>query len=146
MKRYIGPKPLVEEHYHIQELMERQERRHDDRTDQRTRKDELEANARFIASEPNFALKEFYCVQCDLDFVSEAVKQVEDDWNCPGHQIAFYRTKCFKGHWCMRLVTDRFMDSYFFFSKRLARDRAKHYEDTIQPFQTGYNLLFGKKK
>lgn len=146
MKRYFGPAPLVEEHYHIQELIERQEVRSEDRVIDRNRKEELEANAKFIKSEPFQTLKEFYCRQCKEDFVAEVVKEIEEDWNCPGHQIAFYRTKCFKGHWCMRLITDRFLDSYFFFSKRLARDRVLHHSDTIQPHETGFNLLFGKKK
>lgn len=145
MSKWIGPKPLVEEHYHIDDLISAQERRSDDRTYHRERKAQLEENAKLIASDADFVLKEFWCNTCQLDFVSETVKQVEDDWNCPGHQIAFYRTKCFKGHWCIRLITDRFLDGYFMRSKHLARDRAKHYQDTLQPFQDGYNLLFGKK-
>ncbi len=145
MNKWIGPKPLVEEHYHIQDLITAQELRSDDRAYHRSRKEQQDENTRFIASEPGMVLKEFWCEQCKVDFMSETVKQVEDDWNCPGHQIAFYRTKCFKGHWCVRLITDRFLDGYFTKSKRLARDRAKHYQDTLQPFQDGFNLLFGKK-
>lgn len=140
-----GPRPLVEEHYHIQELINSQERRTDDREYYRNKAKEKEDRMGYIKDAKAKDLREFWCETCKEDFLAEAVKEVEIDWSCPTQYIAFYRTKCFKGHWCMRLITDRHKDAYWFKSKRVKADQGKHYADTVQPHETGFNLLYGKK-
>lgn len=139
-----SPKPLIEDHYHIQDLIKAQEKRADDRQYYRNKsKARDERMADISAADPK-QLKPFWCHDCQHDFLAESIKEVEMDWSCPGQYIAFYRTKCFKGHWCMRLITDVYMDGYWTRSKRCRADQGAHFADTLQPYQTGYNMLYKK--
>ncbi len=139
------PRPEIENHYYIRELIEGQDRRSQDRTYHQNRIKANEERAKDIKDAKAKELKAFYCETCKLDFLGEAFKEVEDDWSCYGQQIAFYKTKCFKGHWCMRLITDTHKDSYWFRSKRVAADRGQHSLDTLQPGETNYELLYSRK-
>jgi hypothetical protein len=139
------PHPLLEDHYHIRDLINAQERRAADRQYHRDRIKEQEDRNGIIADAKPVTLTEFWCDECHLDFKGEAVKQIEDDWTNPKQQIAFYKTKCFKQHWCIRLITDRHMDGFFQKSRRVAADRGNHAIDTLQPFETGFNMVYGKK-
>lgn len=143
MKNY-GPKPLIEEHYHIQELIDRQEKRTDDRNYHREKEKERGEREDLIKDSKQVAITDFFCRQCKKDFKAQAIRLIEQDWTC-NQRIAYYKTKCFKGHWCMRLITDRHKDAFWSKSKLMALDRGNHYADTIQPYETGFNLLYGKK-
>lgn len=144
MRSYdYSPRPEVENHHHIRDLIEAQEKRATDRTYHQDRVKALDERDKDIREADGKKTLPFYCVSCGDDFIGEAVKQVEEDWSA-NQRIAFYKTKCFKGHWCIRLVTDRLRDGYFFKSKRIAVDRGKGYADMLQPFQTNYNLMYGK--
>ncbi len=139
------PKPNVEYHYHIEELINKQETRVQDREYHRNRIKNLDDRDSLIKEAKIFLETEFYCETCRQDFKGQAIKQVEVDWTNTIQSVAFYKTKCFKGHWCMRLITDKHLDRYWFKSLAVARDRGKHHNDTLQPFETGFNLLYGKK-
>ncbi len=140
------PHPLIEDHFHIQDLINAQEKRSADREYHRNRIKSLEDRDGLIADSKPVALTDFWCNECKEDFKAQAVKQVETDWTNSGQRIAFYKTKCFKGHWCIRLVTDRHKDGFWQRSKFVALDRGNHAIDVIQPFETNYNLVYGKPK
>lgn len=139
------PRPAIEDHHHIRELIERQEARTADRIYHQVKDKNLSERMSDIKAEQWKAVKDFWCPTCEVDFLSEGIKEVEIDWSNPAQYIAFYRTKCSKGHWCQRLITDRLKDIYFYRSRRVARDRAVHFGDTLQPWQTGFNLMYGRK-
>ncbi len=139
-----GPRPTIEDHYHIQELIDAQERRAADRTYHKDRVKAIAERESEIKAADGKRLMPFWCSTCKVDFAGEAIKQVEVDWSNPSQQVAFYRTKCFKGHWCVRLITDKVRDAYFYRSKMVARDRHLHHNDLVQSFETGYHLLYGK--
>lgn len=141
-----GPRPLIEEHYHIGELIERQEARVRDKNMHREREKEKDERDALINDSKKVDRKEFFCRKCDKDFVGIAQLQVEEDWNGTDQRIAFYKTKCFCGKWCIRLVTDRDRDPYWRMSRLVRADRANHANDLLQPFEEGYNLLYGKQK
>lgn len=146
MRNYENtPRPNVEHHPHIRELIEVQEKRAADRTLFRERDKQAAERDSMINDAQMKCVVEFWCAKCKEDFKGAAIKQVEADWNNPAQRIAFYRMKCFEGHWCMRFVTDRARDPFFVRSRLLALDRANHYEDTIQPFQSGYDMLYSRK-
>ena len=75
---------------------------------------------------------------------NKTIRQEEIDWNNQEQTIAFYKTKCFCGKWCIRLVTDKLADGYWQRSRFVALDRGNHHSDLIQPFEEGFNLLYGK--
>lgn len=140
-----GPKPLIEEHYHIQDLIDGQQKRVDDREDSRVRKLEGKDRQDEINDAKSVIVTDFWCHTCKEDFKSMAIKEIEMDWSCPGQNIAFYKSKCDKGHWCIRLISDKVKDSFWMNSQAVARDRGKFSNAIIQPFETGYNLLYGKR-
>lgn len=139
------PKPLVEEHYHITDLINAQEKRVQDRNYHRQRVKDLEERESVLSDSKPFALTDFYCDRCGKDFKAQAFRQIEKDWTNSKQSVAFYKTKCFQGHWCIRLITDKYKDAFWQKSKVVALDRGKGYADSLQPFETGFNLLYGKK-
>lgn len=139
------PHPLIEDHYHIRSLIEGQEKRSADRTFHRDRIKDGEERDSLIADNKGMTLTDFWCDRCSLDFKAQAVKQVEVDWTNSRQSVAFYKTKCFNGHWCVRLITDRHKDGFWQKSKLVSLDRGNHHNDTVQPHETGFNMLYGKK-
>ena len=137
------PRPLTEDHYHIRELIEFQEKKASDRTYHRERAKEKEERDSLIRGVQVVVLTDFWCNTCKEDFKAQAIKEIEQDWNT-GENNAFYRTKCFKGHWCIRLITDKHKDGFWTKSKAVALDRGKHHNDTLQPHETGFNMLYKK--
>lgn len=138
------PRPEIENHYHIRELFEFHERKTEDRSYHRDKEKEKQERDDTINSVQTFVATEFWCDTCKEDFKAQAIKEIETDWSNPNQRIAFYRTKCFKGHWCMRLITDKHKDAYWFKSRAVHRDRGEHYADTLQPHETGFNMLYKK--
>lgn len=146
MREYEAiPRPTIEDHFHIRELIEIQEKRAADRTYHKDRQKAQEERMSDIKAEPSKATKHFYCTDCSKDFVAEAIKEVEVDWSNTAQYIAFYRSKCFCGKWAQRLITDKFRDEYWFKSKKVAQDRGTHHNDLVQSFETNYQLLYGKR-
>lgn len=139
------PRASVEQHYHIRELIERQDKRATERQQVIDRKEAYDERNRDIAGHKAKELVDFHCSDCLTDFKGEAIKQVEIDWSNDQQNIAFYKSKCFCGKWVMRFITDRFRDPYWFKSNNVAKDRGRHHNDILQPFETGYNILYGKK-
>lgn len=135
------PKPLVEEHYHINDLIEAQEKRTADRTLHQNREKERGERMKEIEIAKDVEAKGFWCVTCSVDFVAPAYK-FKDNWG----DNAWYKTKhhpC--GTWCMRNITDTWRDSYWTKSVGVSHGRGKHFADAVQPTDTNFNLLYGKK-
>lgn len=139
------PKPLIEEHYHIQSLIEGQEKRANDRQYHKDRIKSLQERDELISDSKLVCVTDFWCHKCKQDFKSMTIREVETDWTNTAQRIAFYRGKCDKGHWCIRFITDRHKDGFWVRSQLMAIDRGKHFADIIQPYQTNFNLLYGKK-
>lgn len=145
MNKY-QPKPLIEEHYHIQDLIDGQQKRTDERNYYREKGKNSQERNDLIKDAKTVVATDFWCSRCKQDFKSMAIKEVEIDWSCLTQYIAFYRSKCGKGHWCIRLVTDRQKDGFWIRSRLCALDRGNHSLDTIQPHETGFNMLYKKIK
>ena len=145
MKYDHEPRPNIEHHYHIRELIEGQEKRTADRNYHRDKEKEREERNDLIKDAKLVTLTDFWCEGCKKDFKSIAIKQIETDWSNSTQNIAFYKTKCYCGKWCIRLITDRYRDAFWSKSKLMALDRGNHFADTIQPYETNFNLLYGKR-
>lgn len=145
MKFNQVPHPTIEDHFHIQELINGQEKRSEDREFHRNRIKALEEREDLIKDSKPVTLTDFWCDTCKKDFKSQAIRQVELDWSNTSQRVAFYKTKCFKGHWCIRLITDKHKDGFFVKSRFMSLDRGNHFDDTVQPNETNFNLLYGKK-
>ena len=133
------PRPLVEEHYHVNELIELQQKRSEDRTRHQEIEKSRDGFIKAIAGFKDLENLDFYCDKCQVDFQARAHKQI-DSWG----EVAYYKIKHSCGKWCMRHITDRFQDAYFFHSPIIARQRGEHHNDLLQGFETGYNMLYKK--
>ena len=144
---YIGDKPLIEDHYHIAELIAGQEKRSGEREYFRVKEKAIEERQKLIDDSQMVVGTDFHCNRCNEDFKQMAVLQVELDWSNLTQSIAFYKGKHKKcGSWAIRLVTDKLRDGFWQRSKALALERGKYHNDILQPFETGYNLVYGKQK
>lgn len=85
----------------------------------------------------------FYCKECKKDYFPKRVVKVEqNDWNTGG-KFRFWRSKhC--GVWNARLISQKIHDKFFIKSPSVCRDRRINKNDLIQPFETGFNMLYGK--
>lgn len=143
MKYDYQPRPNIEQHHHIRNLIELQEKRSFEREYYRSK--EKEERLSTIKESSLVVVTDFYCCKCKEDFKSMSVKEVETDWSNENQYVAFYKAKCFKGHWCIRFITDKLSDPFWMNSKLIALDRGRHYQDILQPSENGYNLLYGRK-
>lgn len=139
------PRPDVEQHPYIRMLIDGQNKRALDRTYHQNRIKASNERDTLIADAKLVELVDFWCRSCKKDFKGVAIKQVEVDWNNAGQNIAFYKTKCFCGAWSVRWITDKHRDPYWVQSKEVSRDQGEHYADMVQPFMTGFNMLYGRK-
>lgn len=140
------PKPLVEEHYHIEELITAQQKRSDDRTYYQERIKNSEERQKMIDDAQMMISTDFYCLQCHKEFKANAVLQVEQDWSKLSQCIAFYKSKhkeC--GKWSIRHLTDKHLDGFWRRSKLARLEQGKYHNDLIQPFEINYNMLYGKR-
>jgi len=139
-------KPLVEEHYHIDELIDAQEKRAEDREYHRQRVKNAEERSKIIDDAKMLVSTDFHCIRCRQDFKANAVLQVEQDWSKPSQMIAFYKSKhrlC--GAWAIRNLTDKHLDGFWQRSRAMRLEQGKYHNDLLQPFETGYNMLYGKR-
>ena len=140
------PRPELENHPHIRMLIETQEKKTKDRNLHRDKDKELAERQEEIDRYKPVDIIEFLCEECKEDFAHLAYKQVETDWSNTAQKIAFYKgvhEDC--GTWAIRYITDRNADPYWMQSAQVARDRGKHFADILQPFESGFELMFGRK-
>ena len=134
------PRPEVESHYHIKDLILGQEKR----TEDRKRHQDVEKNRdvfdKVVGGFKDRELLDFYCKTCRRDFAGRSQKQL-DSWA----DIAYYKIKHTCGTWAIRHITDRERDPYFYNSRIIARQRGSHFTDLLQPFENNFNLIHGKK-
>lgn len=134
------PRPEVEKHYHLRNLIESQEKRSNDRARHLEIEKRRYQEIKDIAGFKDFDTLDFYCKRCDKDFISIG-RKVIDAWK----PIAYYTTKHECGSRAIRHITDRHQDPYFFKSRKVAKDRGENSNAMIQHFETGYQMLYGKK-
>lgn len=139
------PRPDVEMHPHVRMLIENQQKRTQDRNTFRDREKEYAERQEEIMKAKPFHIVEFYCTHCHEDFADLAHKQIELDWSNSLQNIAFYKGKHDCGTWAIRYITDKLADPYWTESMQVAQDRGKHFADLLQPFETGYQTLYGRK-
>lgn len=139
------PRPEVEDHFHIRDLIEKQEGWARDRTLHRQHETAANERRSEAAGLPLKATMPFWCVTCKDDFMAETIREDTRDWNRPEEPEAMYRTKCPKGHWCLRHGTDKHRDKYFERSRLVAADRGRHAADVLQPWDSGYDMLYRNK-
>ena len=140
MKYENTPRPEIEHHFHIRDLIEGQEKRTADVDYHRSRIKGNEERDKEITLAKVVEIKDFWCNECEEDFTTVGMKHI-DSWT----PIAYYKTKHECGNWCMRHITDKHKDVYWFESMKVAKDKASHSVDMLQPHESNFQLMYGKK-
>lgn len=85
----------------------------------------------------------FYCSRCKKDYFPQRIVKVEQhDWNTGGI-FRFWRSKHCKT-WNVRLISQKLHDKFFIKSPSVCQDRRLNSNDLLQPFQTGFDMLYKK--
>ena len=130
----------AEYHPEIQALVKAHEKRQADRQYHRDIEKMRDDMIKEIKSAPEFEKIHCYCEGCGREFTARAGKIV-DSWS----PIAWYITKCRCGKRQLRRITDKIWDRYYFKSKEIFKQRFDNFADILQPFQSGYEMMWGKK-
>jgi len=130
------------EHDDVRRLRERLEGRWEERDREKMR--EALRKERDVNDDTPASI--FYCRRCQCDFFPRIVfKSQEEDWNTGGtfrYWKAFHRL-C--GEPEKRLISDKLKDNFWRLSPSVKRQRAVFMKDMLQPQETGFNMLYGRK-
>lgn len=86
----------------------------------------------------------FYCKRCKKDYLPKRIVKVDSkDWNT-NQLFRFWRSKHCKT-WNVRFITNKVKDPFWIKSPSVIQDRRKNALDLIQPGETGFSMLYGKK-
>jgi hypothetical protein len=83
---------------------------------------------------------DFWCDECDEDFSSPAYKTVHRLYGDP---VVCYRTTHECGNDCLRLVSHKDHDPYYWKSGKIRRQRALYAQDVLQADDYGFRTLYG---
>lgn len=131
------PHPTVEDHHYIQDLINGQEKRSNERAYWQEVEKKRDQFAKDVSGFKLVDVMAFHCLACNKDFTALTFRVI-DGWG----ERAYYKTKHKCGTWCIRHVTNRELDPYFLRSKVLAQSRGLMHNETLQPWEIGYNTLY----
>lgn len=131
----------------IEKLEKRLDKRFEERDKEATRQGYLAENEKEIQDGLKMRISDFYCKRCKCDYLDyKSTGVVESDWSNEDNCVAYWNsrhTKC--GTWNRRLITNKRNDPYWVKSPKMKRDVGNYYRDMIQPNQSGFEMLYGKK-
>jgi len=86
----------------------------------------------------------FYCDKCKQDYTPERIyKREVKDWNNNGTFRYWQSKHCSK--WNTRLISEKIKDKFFIKSPSIIRERRLRKQEMLQPGQSGYDMLYGRK-
>lgn len=87
----------------------------------------------------NVTQLDFYCKACAKDFTTTAYKHVRETNYWP---IAYYVGLCPKRHRCLRYITEKYKDPYYWTSKLLQRQRVDLADAMLTPDHPRFKLVY----
>jgi hypothetical protein len=130
-------------HHQVDKLERLVDRNTNERAKDKEEKDRKYDRERLIADSKDNVTSAYWCSKCKKDYQAPSRRFIETDWNT-GDNIAYYVSHCPKRHINKRFITDRLFDPYYRSSRMLQVQRIDYQKDLIQPFQSGYNMLYGQ--
>ena len=130
----ISEKERLEKRLADREKLERQER-------ERHKKN---PNERMIGEDSRERIESypFFCNVCQEDFDSSAIRNI---YHLDGKVYAVWRARCpYCDEWCVRYISHRDEDPYYYNSKRVLKERSESEEDLLQPGEYGFNTRYGE--
>lgn len=121
-------------------LIKRVEKTQEERTRREKFKAYLEERANEINAAPFKEALDFWCDVCAKDWEGVGFKEVRVPQNSLWY--AFYRGWCPEGHQCVRRITDKLLDPYFYWSYKVSIMRAQYADDMVTPDDPRFKELY----
>lgn len=100
----------------------------------------LEEREKEIKIAKERVMTSFFCDTCDADWDGVGFKQIRvpkgSMW------FAYYIGYCPAGHPCVRRITDKLNDPYFYRSYILKKEQAKHADDFLPHWHPRFKLVY----
>jgi hypothetical protein len=126
--------------------MQNYERRIEDRRAERERvfRDDnaYHAHMKVIREAYETTRMDFWCEECQKDFTSDAYKVIGEAGQWP---VAWYAGLCPENHVCIRYITDKENDSYYWKSKMIREQRHEMADAMLIPSDPRFKLVYPEK-
>jgi len=129
-----------EETLHEKLLRRRVEINRADRERYEKMKNWLKGRMSDITSARESTRTSFFCETCDADFDGMGYKQVR--WPKGTLWFAYYLGFCPKRHPCVRRITDRLSDPYFYKSYVVRKQQAKHGDEFLPHWHPRFKVVY----
>ena len=135
----------------MNDQIEKLEQRLEKRFQQRDREKEIEyakyENQKDVQEALQTPITDFYCKKCNCDYEDlNASPIIETDWTQKGKYLVYVNSKHKKcSTWNRRYATNKNLDPYWVKSPKMKRDQGNYYRDMIQPHESGFDMLYGRK-
>lgn len=103
----------------------------------------LEGRVKEIKNAPERVRTSFFCDQCDADWDGPGYKQVR--WPTYSLWYAYYIGYCPKRHPCVRRITDKFNDPYFYKSYIIRKEQARMSDDLLPDWHPRFKYVYPKQ-
>lgn len=135
---------------HLERFLEEKQAERDLKHAQEKKRQERIAE---IEQAPQVRLYEFWCDECQEDYIAEAHKHS----NRYGYDLTFgtpyeietpqawYTSKCTKGHENVRRITDKLNDPYYARSMKVRREVMEHADDFLTPDDPRFKIVYPDK-
>lgn len=128
------------ESLHMKLLRKRVEINRRDREQHEKLKKWLESRLKDITEAKERVRTSFFCETCDADWDGPGYKQAR--WPKGTMWYAYYLGYCPKGHACVRRITDKLADPYFFKSYVIRKEQAKHGDEFLPHWHPRFKLVY----
>lgn len=126
--------------------MQNYERRIEDRRAERERvfRDDVhfQAHMKVIREAYETTRMDFWCEECQKDFTADAHKVIGEAGRWP---VAWYVGLCPENHKCIRYITDKENDSYYWKSKMIREQRHEMADAMLIPSDPRFKLVYPEK-
>lgn len=106
-------------------------------------KEWLDERVKEIKRAPQTARISFFCETCDADWDGRGDKMIR----MPKGSVwfAYYSGHCPAGHACVRRITDRLNDPYFFKSYVVRKQQAKHTDELLPHWHPRFKIVYPER-
>jgi len=102
----------------------------------------IKPNQKMAEDTPDFVESyDFWCNDCDKDFIAPAYKfslRLHGEW------LITYVAVCECGRECVRLLSHRDLDPYYYLSEKIQENRNLYANDVIRHDQYGFETHYGR--
>lgn len=120
----------------VKELGERVQSRQKELDAEKLARKRMDALGAEIREAPEMKQMDFFCRECNRDFIATGYKRVHRDG------MGTYLGACPNGHGCVRYITEKWRDPYWELSPKVRFDRLKYADDMLTPEDPRFKTVY----